>query len=677
MLDILAFLSNKVYYMDMENLPQNINENQKSAILNTKGPMLVLAGAGSGKTLVITQKIAHLIRNEHVMPESIMAITFTNKSANEMRSRVLAILPDIKPYRLSIRTFHATCLRVLKDNYYAIGYKKDFIILDSSDSLGIIKKILKSKENIPKSFSAKFVSKYISYIKNSTTGELDTKNTYGEKKNETEIINNLYKEYIIYCKNENAMDFDDLIIKTLELFENNIEIRKHYKDMWQYILVDEFQDINISQYRFIELLTNPESNITIVGDDDQSIYRFRGAAIEHILDFPKKYKDTSIIRLGENYRCPKDVVSIAMKVIKNNKNRHEKDVFSNKENKYPVELWRCTTDLDEAYSIVEEIEKLFDEGFNAKDIVILFRMNSQSRIYEKELLSRSIPYKIIGGFRFFERAEVKDTMAFLRLITGIYDNTSFRRVINTPSRGIGDKSIAIIEDYAYENKLSLYETVHDIDIKLSKKMKERIKEFIIIIEDTREKFEQSSNNYEAYQQIFSSMLDSIDYYSIYKGEDEWKLISVKDNIKEVFNAFYDFTIINRDATIIEFLNEMTLSSGLDNNDMDAITLMTVHNAKGLEFDVVFLTGLETGVFPHYFSLEEEGGIEEERRLCYVGLTRAKTKLYVTYAKRRRSSLGIVENVVSPFVAEMPKSILLERVIGNAGYMEIDDDAFDY
>ncbi len=656
----------------------NINDNQREAITNTTGPMLILAGAGSGKTLVITQKIAHLINDVGVAPENIMAITFTNKAAAEMRGRALSILQNVASYRLSIKTFHATCLTILQKNYIYVGYKPNFTILDESDKLSIIKRLLKTKENIPKHLNAKAVSKYVSYIKNSMQGTPDTSSYYGNKKYETDILNSLYSAYVEYCQDENVMDFDDLILKTIELFEDNPDILNHYKELWQYILVDEFQDINITQYKFIDLLTNADSNITIVGDDDQSIYRFRGAAIEYILDFPNQYKNTKVIRLGENYRCPKDVVSIAMNVIKHNKNRHDKEVFSNKKSQFPIELWRCNTDLDEAHYIVEEIEKLFDVGFESKDIAILFRMNSQSRIYEKELLAHGIAYKIIGGLRFFERAEVKDSMAYLRLITGIHDNTSFRRVINIPSRGIGDKSIATIENYAYENKCTLYAAVRDLDIKLSKKAKTNIAEFVKIIEDTKKLFETATNNYEECEKIFNAMLDRLDYYSVYDGEDEWKLISVKDNIKEVFNALSDYTILNEGASIIDALNSMTLSNDLDNAQMDAITLMTVHNAKGLEFDAVFLTGLETGVFPHYYSLEEEGGLEEERRLCYVGITRAKKRLYITYAKRRRMAMGIVENVMSPFVKEIPKSMVLERIIGgNSNFIEIDEDAFDY
>ncbi len=660
----------------------NINDNQKEAIINTTGPMLILAGAGSGKTLVITQKIAHLINSVGVAPENIMAITFTNKAAAEMRNRALSILQNVANYRLSIKTFHATCLSILQKNYIHVGYKPNFTILDESDKLSIIRRLLKTNKNIPKHLNAKTVSKYISYIKNSMQGIPDSSSCYESKKTEADILNGLYTLYIEYCQDENVMDFDDLILKTIELFQNNTDVLNYYKDLWQYILVDEFQDINISQYKFIDLLTNSDSNITIVGDDDQSIYRFRGAAIEYILDFPNQYKNTKVIRLGENYRCPKNVVSIAMNVIKHNHNRHDKEVFSNKKSEYPVELWRCNTDLDEAHYIVEEIERLFDIGFEARDIAILFRMNSQSRVYEKELLAHNIAYKIIGGLRFFERSEVKDTMAYLRLIAGIHDNTSFRRVVNLPSRGIGDKTMATIENYAYENKLALYEAVRDLDIKLSKKAKTNIAEFVEIIEDTKKQFETinsaKSNNYEECEKAFNTMLDRLDYYSIYAGEDEWKLISVKDNIKEVFNALSDYAILHENASIIDFLNDMTLSNDLDNAEMDAITLMTVHNAKGLEFDAVFLTGLETGVFSHYYSLEEEGGLEEERRLCYVGITRAKKRLYVTYAKRRRMAMGIIENMMSPFVKEIPKSMVLERIIGgNSNFIEIDDDAFDY
>lgn len=594
-----------------------------------------------------------------------------------MKERSLSLLPDIRPSRLWVRTFHATCLRILKEHAVLIGFKKDFSVLDETDKLSIIKKIIKKFGDLPGSFTPKFVIRNISNIKNSVIDMNNLSSLSPWRKAELSFLKNVFEEYENYCIEENIMDFDSLITNTIKLFETNKDILDKYKKMWKYTLVDEFQDINLTQYKLIKALTDEKSDLTVVGDDDQSIYRFRGAIVEHILNFPHTYKKTKIIRLGENYRCPKDVVSVALSVIKNNKHRHKKDVYSNKENKYPVELFKCASDLDEARGVVNEIESLFDHGFDAKDIAVLFRTNSQSRIYEKELIAHSIAYKIIGGLRFFERSEVKDAAAYLRLITDIKDNMSLRRVINLPSRGFGEKAMTKLERFASASDITLWQALLRIDeIDFTPKIKKLLKEFVQIIEETSILFSEAKTGYE---KIFEKMLSRFNYFSIYDKEDEWKIISVKENITELFSAMYDYITINESSNVTDFLNDMTVVSDLKEKISDGITLMTVHNAKGLEFPVVFLTGLETGVFPHYFSLEEDGGIEEERRLCYVGITRAKTRLYLSYALRRRMGSSVIENTVSPFVLEIPRSIIIERNISflSNAYIEIDDDAFDY
>lgn len=653
----------------------NISLVQREAILHRGSPLLLLAGAGSGKTLVITKKIAYLIKECEVHPERIMAVTFTNKAANEMKNRVCELLPEIKPHRLFVRTFHSACLRILKENAHYIGYKYDFIILDEGDKLSIIKKIMKEAET-PKIITPKMMIKFISNIKNETEDGI----TYDRY-----FFENVYNKYLEYQLKENLMDFDDLIINTIKLFEKEIPVLNYYRERFKYILVDEFQDTNPKQYKLIKLLTqNADNDLTVVGDDDQSIYSFRGATVLNILNFENDFPNTRIIRLEENYRCPKDIVEAALSVIKNNSQRHRKNVFSNKDNQYKIENWICYSDLEEAKNIVEEIEKLFDLGFEAGDIVILFRTNSQSRVYEKELIAHSINYKILGGVGFYERTEIKDSIAFLRLMTDFKDNFSFRRTVNTPSRGIGEKSLSVFEDFSSLRGLTLYDAVDYIEEStLSKKVSNNIKSYKSILDDYSKKIKEDIESNEGIniESIFFSFLENIDYFSIFKSDGEIRIATANDNIKELFRAYYDYKLIENDANINNFLEETSLYRDTYNNEnKDTITLMTVHNAKGLEFEVVFMTGMEHSVFPHYFALEEENGIEEERRLFYVAITRAKQKLYLTYSKKRRINTGIMEQLPSSFLMEIPKHLMdikEKSFYRYNNYIEIDEDAFDY
>ena len=655
---------------------ENISLVQREAILHRGSPLLLLAGAGSGKTLVITKKIAYLIKECEVPPERIMAVTFTNKAANEMKNRVCELLPEIKPYRLFVRTFHSACLRILKENANYIGYKSDFIILDEGDKLTIIKRIMKEEET-PKSITPKLIIKFISNIKN----EMEDNIAY-----DRHIFEKIYNKYLEYELKENLMDFDDLILNTIKLFEKEKSVLNYYKERFKYILVDEFQDTNPQQYKLIKLLAqNADNDLTVVGDDDQSIYAFRGATIVNILNFENDFPNTRIIRLEENYRCPKDIVEAALNVIKNNSKRHRKNVFSNKDNEYRIENWICYSDLEEAKEIVGEIERLFDLGFEARDIVILFRTNSQSRVYEKELLAHSIDYKILGGVGFYERIEIKDSIAFLRLMTGFKDNFSFRRTINTPPRSIGEKSLSNFEDFAMLRGLTLFDAIDYIEESaLSKKAKNNIKAYKSIIEDYSQKIKEDTEINEGIniESIFFNFLNEIDYFSIFKSDGEIRMATANDNIKELFRAYYDYKLIENNANINNFLEETSLYRDTSNNEnKDAITLMTVHNAKGLEFEAVFMTGMEHSVFPHYFALEEENGIEEERRLFYVAITRAKKKLYITYSKRRRINTGIMEQIPSSFLTEIPKHLMDIKEKNsyryNHNYIEIDEDAFDY
>lgn len=655
---------------------ENVSEVQREGILHTGSPLLLLAGAGSGKTLVITRKIAYLINELEVAPENIMAVTFTNKAAHEMKERVCSLLPDIKPSRLFIRTFHSACLRILKENAHFLGYKSNFLILDEGDKASVIKRIMKEEE-VPKSIGQKIITRFISNVKNG----MDDGIVF-----DRDIFENVYKKYTEYEFNENVMDFDDLILNTIKLFETENKVLNYYRNRFKYILVDEFQDTNPQQYKLIKLLTqDAENDLTVVGDDDQSIYAFRGADVLNILDFEKDYPNTKIVRLEENYRCPKDIVEAALSVIKNNSNRHEKNVFSNKPNEFKIENWICYSDLEEARSVVNEIESLFDNEFEARDIVVLFRTNSQSRAYEKELRLHSINYKIVGGVGFFERIEIKDSISFLRLMTGFGDNFSVRRTINVPPRGIGEKSFNNFETFANSRKLTLYNSIDYIDESgLSKKAILNIKAYKNIIEEYAVKIKEDIINEDGIhiELLFFEFLKDIDYFSIFKGDGNERVITAEENIKELFRGFYDYKSMEANATLITFLEENTLYRDLNTNDEkeDYVTLMTIHNAKGLEFDVVFMTGMEQGVFPHYFSLEEEKGIDEERRLCYVGITRARRKLYLTYSKKRRVSTGIMEQIPSSFLLEIPKKLMLIKEKANyysGNYMDIDEDAFDY
>lgn len=659
----------------MENFLDKLNDEQKRGVLHTEGPLLILSGAGSGKTLVITTKIAYLIREKGISPEEILAVTFTNKSAKEMRERVLRFLPEIRPYRLWVRTFHATCLRVLKSHAEKIGYSQNFVVLDEHDRESIIKKIIKDKKlTLPATIKPSGIIKAISDAKNILVGPKEYKENIGASRGHYAIIAIVYERYQEFIKKENAMDFDDLIFNTIELFEHHKDVLDAYRAQWRYILIDEFQDTNPSQYRLVRLLADKKSNLTIVGDDDQSIYSFRGAVVKNILDFPKDYPGCGVIRLEENYRCPKDIVAAAFAVVKNNTKRHRKDIFSNKESAHPIELIRFEADRDEASYVANEAEHLFSLGFEAHDIAVLYRTNAQSRLFEKEFLSHNIPYKVVGGLRFYERAEVKDAVAYLRLVNEERENVSFRRVCNVPPRGLGEKSLDRFEQFAEENTIPLFSVLDRLDeLGVTDRGKQKLISFRDHIRITHETFDAGG----AWSAVLRDLIDGLDYYSVYK--DDWRNDEAKANIAQLGEAMDEFRSANPGARLTDFLEEVQLLTSADEHEGDQVTLMTVHNAKGLEFGAVFLAGLETGVFPHALSLDSNDGIEEERRLCYVGMTRAKAKLYLTHTQFRITSRGPMHMTPSPFIAEIPEELVTKKDIGSFGgaAMNIDDDAFSY
>ena len=657
----------------MDDLAQ-LNDAQRQGVLHTEGPLLLLAGAGSGKTLVITTKIAYLIR-EGVAPEDILAVTFTNKAAGEMKARVTRMLPDIRAYRLWVRTFHSTCLRILKAHAQAAGYTNNFVVLDESDREAALKKAMKDGNIIlPATLKVSAVARAISDAKNNCiTPKEFRKNIRGGYGHQA-VIADAYARYQAFIVKENAMDFDDLIMNTIFLFETHPEILASYRHAWRYVLIDEFQDTNVSQYRLVRLLADEKSNITVVGDDDQSIYSFRGAEVKHILDFPKHFGDCAVIRLEENYRCPDTIVHAAFSIVQNNRRRHRKDLFSKKTSKHPIELISFATDRDEAAYIAGEVENLFSAGTEAHDIAILFRTNAQSRLFEKEFVARKIPYTIVGGFKFYERAEVKDAIAFLRLITYGSDNISFRRVINTPPRCMGEKSVDMLEAFAAKHAIPLFAALDRLDeIDFSEKGRKRLAAFRDLIRSYTQTFAST----ELVSTHVRAFMDDIDYYSIHK--DEWRAEEAKENVAQLSEAIDEYCAATPGATLAQFLEEAQLYSSADESAGDTVTLMTVHNAKGLEYAAVFLTGLENGVFPHYFSMESPDGLEEERRLCYVGMTRAKERLYLTNVHLRMTARGMTTCSPSLFLQELPEGAVVTRDIGSYGNMsvDIDDDAFAY
>lgn len=665
-------------------LLEGLNEPQKQGVLNTEGAVLLLAGAGSGKTMVITRKIAYLIYELSVPPESIMAVTFTNKAASEMKGRVCAAVPELMPYRLWVRTFHASGLRILKQDAHLLNYKNDFNVVDAQDSLAMIKKVIKDNNISLRSYlTPKTISKSISEAKDNMMDPRQYAEYCSRFDNPTSnTIAKVYELYAKFLKNENAMDFDDLIYNTVLLFEQNPAVLRYYRDLWKYILVDEFQDTNSSQYRLVRMLCQGGGNVTAVGDDDQSIYSFRGAVVENILNFPNDFEDTKIIRLEQNYRCPSNVVSLALSLIENNKKRHEKYVFSDKGDEYPIELWECASDDSEAAYITGEVERLFDEGFDAKDVAVLYRTNAQSRLFEKTMLAHSIPYKVVGGLRFFERAEVKDALAYLRLCVNKGDNISFRRVFNKPSRGIGEKSFAALESFAGDRGTSLFDAISGLEsIKMSKKAASALVSFKSYIERYTKAVNEARDE-DDYVKVIEDILTGMDYYERQYKED-WRRIEAKENIAQLCQSVKEYipgTGLGGLEGLKSFLEEVQLlTDAQTNEDDDAVTLMTVHNAKGLEYPVVFLSGLENGVFPHYFSLKDENGIEEERRLCYVAVTRAKRKLYISYAKMRVTNREGMYSRPSFFIDELPREGLVFKQPDNMGgnAIDIDEDAFSY
>ena len=632
---------------------EGLNDKQYEAVVNTEGPCLVIAGAGSGKTKVLTHKIANLIE-KGVKPWNILAITFTNKAANEMKDRVEKLIGDDFSKDMWIGTFHSICVRILRRTIDKIGFDKSFIIFDTSDQRSVIKTCLKELEIDDKLFSDRGVQAEISNAKNEMLEPAEYARKYSGDFRKDKIAE-IYSLYQKKLKANNAIDFDDIINYTIKVLTESPEDLEYYADKFHYILVDEYQDTNKAQFTLITLLASRYGNITVVGDNDQGIYSFRGADISNILNFEKDFPGTRIIKLEQNYRCTQSILDVANAVIKNNEAKYEKKLWTKNEKGQKVQMHKAENEYDEASFIVEKINELKrEEYYKNSDFAVLYRMNTQSRSIEDILRREDIPYKIVGGLKFYERKEIKDAMAYLRLIHNQADNLSLRRIINEPKRGIGKTSLDAIEEISNENGISMYEVIKRANKFELNRVFANSREFIETIEDLAKRKDELSIS-----ELITETMKKTGYIKALEAEDTLEAENRIENLNELLTVAIEFEEENAENGLAEFLEGITLSSDLDNMEEteDTVTLMTLHSAKGLEFPVVFLVGMEEGIFPGYKSIGEQKELEEERRLCYVGITRAKEHLYLTCAKQRTVFGSTSCNKVSRFLKEIPEEMV--------------------
>lgn len=613
----------------MRDYLEELNEAQREAVIYNGSSLLIFAGAGSGKTRVITYKIAYLIDALKVSPSCILAVTFTNKAANEMKRRTESLLGDeIKS--LWIGTFHSICAKMLRRDINLLGFKSNFTILDEDDSERAIKEVMKRLNIDTKYLAPSSVKNYISQAKTSFINAEDFKlqaREYIEK-----VVSSVYSGYEAFLKLNNSLDFDDLIFLTVKLLKEHEDVAYYYSNKFKYLLVDEYQDINMMQYQLIKLLSKIHRRLTVVGDDDQSIYSFRGASVEFIGLIQEDFKDLRILKLEQNYRSPQEILNTANRLIKHNRSRSNKQLFCDRTIPESVNFYEALDEVDEARFVVKKIENLVqNDRKRYNDFAILYRTNAQSRIFEEYLINEVIPYQVIGGVRFYSRAEIKDIIAYLSIINNPYDDISFRRIINIPSRKIGEVTISKIEDISREKVISLFESLAFlIDETVSESTKKNLKNFYDIINDLIKESKGRSLMW-----LVEEIVSRINFYSYLLEKDKIEGESRVDNVKEFISMVSEFSKESEKPTLAGLLTQISLVTDIDEaKGGNRISLMTLHSAKGLEFPVVFLVGLEEGFLPHYRSLESEKDIEEERRLCYVGITRAKESLFFSYALRR-------------------------------------------
>ena len=637
----------------MQDILKGLNDKQYEAVTKTQGPCLVIAGAGSGKTKVLTHKIAYLIEHEGAKPWDILAITFTNKAANEMKERITNLIGE-SAKDIWMGTFHSICVKILRRFIDRIGFDSSFIIFDTSDQKTLVKGCLRDLGIDDKMFTDRSVLSEISNAKN----EMLEPDQYQLRANgdfRKEKIATVYELYQKRLKENNAIDFDDIINYTIKILLENPDIMEYYSNKFKYVLVDEYQDTNKSQFTLVTMLASKHGNITVVGDNDQGIYSFRGADISNILNFEKDFPGTKIIKLEQNYRCTGNILKAANAVIKNNEVKYKKELWTQNEEGNLPKVYQAKNEYDEGAYVVEQIEHLKrEEYYKYSDFAILYRMNTQSRAIEDILRRENIPYKIIGGLKFYERKEIKDIIAYLRLIQNGNDNLSLKRIINEPKRGIGKTSLDKVEALSMSTGTSMYEIIKNAEQYGLNRVYLNSREFVNCIEELKAKKEELPIS-----ELIKQTLKKSGYTKALENENTIEAENRIENLDEFLTVAIEFEEQEAENTLSAFLEGITLSSDIDNleEDEDYVTLMTLHSAKGLEFPVVFLVGMEEGIFPGYKSISEPTELEEERRLCYVGITRAKEHLFLTCSKQRTIFGSTSYNPVSRFLGEIPEDLL--------------------
>lgn len=641
----------------MNELLAGLNDKQKEAVLHFEGPLLILAGAGSGKTRVLTHRIAYLIEEHQVPPYHILALTFTNKAANEMRERVNNII-EYGAGSIWVSTFHSTCVRILRRFIDHLGYDNAFTIYDSDDQKSLMKDICKQLNIDTKKYKERTFLNTISSAKD----ELKTPEQYADevaKEYNKKIFGRVYKEYQKRLKQNNALDFDDLIMLTVQLFRQNAEILNHYQERFPFILVDEYQDTNTAQFTLLSLLASRYQNLCVVGDDDQSIYRFRGANIHNILNFEKIFPATKVIRLEQNYRSTKNILAAASGVIKHNSMRKEKTLWTTAEAGAPISYGRYDNEYEEAQGIAADIHRQVKDGMSYSDFAILYRTNAQSRVFEEKLIYEGIPYRIIGAVNFYARKEIKDILCYLKTINNSADDIAIKRIINIPRRGIGQTTIGRISDYAFSQEMPFYEALRRVDeIPGCNRASAKIHSFVSLIEHFRLKLRGEMYSLEDMTQ---ELLDVTGYVRELEAEDTDEANGRIENIESLMNKIVQYEEDNNGGTLNDLLEDIALVADIDtvSDDAEQVLLMTLHSAKGLEFPNVYICGMEETIFPGASAVfgDDPSELEEERRLCYVGITRAIKKLTLTSANQRMRNGEMNFNRPSRFINEIPRHLV--------------------
>lgn len=634
---------------------KGLNDRQKEAVLHSEGPLLILAGAGSGKTRVLTHRIAHLVENKGVSPWSVLAITFTNKAAREMKERVANLIGEEMADDMWVSTFHAMCVRMLRRNPEYLGYSRYFAIYDTADQKALLKDMMKVLNINEKNFPAGTVLGSISSKKNELiTPEAATAaagSDYREK-----VIAQIYTAYQKKLKDNNAMDFDDLLMNTYILLKDYQDVLNYYQNKFKYILVDEYQDTNSAQYQLVEMLAKKHQNLCVVGDDDQSIYGWRGADIRNILGFEKDFNHTTVIKLEQNYRSTKNILDAANSVVAHNKGRKAKKLWTDNEDGQNISILTAPNEYREAELITRNIIASIEGGErDYRDFAILYRTNAQSRVLEEKMVENTIPYRLLGGTRFYERKEIKDLISYLKVIANPKDDVAIKRIINVPKRGVGAASVSTITDYAIRQNMDFFEAA-----RLSKELgvlgpapSQKVLSFTMLIEELQELA--ASNNV---RELLEAVIKKTEYLDFIRQTEAETAEDRLKNIEELVSKTVHYMNEAKEPNLNEFLEEVALVADVDNYDEDSnsVVLMTLHSAKGLEFPVVFIPGAEEGLFPSYMSMTEgEDKLEEERRLCYVGITRAREKLYMLYAEQRTLFGQTKYNLPSRFLRELPNN----------------------